>query len=92
MTKLFKIKNSNRIISGSDIDIASEICDISIDIMLEKKWVIPIENPNIIDLLKNGKKVYAVKIYSERTGCRLVEAKSMIDKIEADINKYRGYR
>mgnify|MGYP001290626438 CR=1 FL=1 len=48
------------------------------------------ENPNaidprMIDLLKRGNKIEAIKIYRELTNTGLAEAKQAVDRIEASL-------
>ena len=38
-------------------------------------------DPDIFDLVQNGKKIEAIKLYRERTGAGLAEAKDFIDSL-----------
>jgi ribosomal protein L7/L12 len=39
------------------------------------------EEPDVVQLLEQGKKIQAVKVYRERTGLGLPEAKDVVDRI-----------
>jgi hypothetical protein len=45
----------------------------------------PAIDPRIIDLLKRGNKIEAIKIYRELTNTGLAEAKAAIDRIDAAL-------
>jgi len=42
-------------------------------------------DPRIIDLLKRGNKIEAIKIYRELTNTGLAEAKQAVERIEASL-------
>lgn len=42
-------------------------------------------DPHMIDLLKRGNKIEAIKIYRELTNTGLAEAKQAVDRIEASL-------
>ena len=40
-------------------------------------------DPDILALVQNGKKIEAIKLYRERTGVGLAEAKDFIDRLDS---------
>lgn len=54
-----------------------------LDALLERAGVrVPEpEHADVRDLAKSGRKIEAIKLYRERTGCGLAEAKSFVDAL-----------
>lgn len=62
-----------------------EWCGEGLVIKNESKNQINELDAEIIDLVKSGNKLKAVKVYKERTGLSLKESKDYIDKISVDL-------
>jgi ribosomal protein L7/L12 len=45
----------------------------------------PIRSPQILDALRRGNKIEAIKIYRELTGVGLAEAKQAVDNMDARL-------
>ncbi len=43
------------------------------------------EREEMLELLRQGKKIHAIKIYRNLTGCGLKEAKDAVEKLEREI-------
>jgi len=41
---------------------------------------------DVVELIRKGQKINAIKLYRERTGARLAEAKDAVEEIEKGLN------
>lgn len=61
----------------------------AVEKLIDTRVIARVDSPTVIDILKSGLKVTAVKRYREIHGCTLSEAKDMVEKIMDDIGMPR---
>lgn len=88
--KLYRIAKSNRIVPDYKLEIVDEIFGVGmVENLVKNHTITEIEKLNVIDCLKYGNKVVAIKCYMQIHNCTsVVEAKNMVDAIEEDLKKW----
>lgn len=89
METYYKCKSNGRMYSASRLQIVNDIYgDSTINLSVLAGILTPVEDITVIDLLKNGARVEAIKLYKDTHDCTLKRAFNQVKLIEADIKKF----
>lgn len=88
----YRSKNTGKIVTDYAIRAVRDIYGIDRENLLRSKTIEPVENPSVIDCLRDGNRVVAIKRYRELHECDLKEARAGVDLLEKDMARFRKKR
>lgn len=86
----YRSKATNKVIHSSAARLYDNICGIGMfDGCVKSGYLIPIENPSVIDILRDTRSVHLATVrYREIHHCSVKEAKIEVKKLKADIASF----
>lgn len=80
---------TGRIISDASIRVLDDVYGAGfVDEAISFGTIVPIENPSVIDCIRDGTRVAAIYRYREIHKCGLLEARAGVDALEKDMARF----